>query len=209
MEATRASGIHRVQETRPRGDALARPSVLAMRRPHAVEIRETRGMGQSAQERHRRSGEDEMQRRLHRCMHQTARRTDRVQSQDSGMDSQNPDRRNESGNMATERRRHHRVGGRRRHCDEGRATGTGGYPKLTVGSLRASWEMGSPTTQARRAGNPAHGSQARNGRGLVCSCLYRSSDGDCTSEVTKHARNRACDETRRARARVDRARQIP
>ena len=42
----------------------------------------------------------------------------------------------------------------------------------------------------------------------LCSCLDRSPDGDCTSEVTKHARN-ACDETRGARARVDRARQIP
>ena len=43
----------------------------------------------------------------------------------------------------------------------------------------------------------------------LCSCLDRSPDGDCASEVTKHARNRACDETRGARARVCRARQIP
>ena len=69
------------------------------------------------------------------------------------------------------------------HGDGSRATGTRGYPLITVGTIRASWEMGDPTTQARRAGNPAHGSQARNGRGLVFMCLYRSPVGVCTSEV--------------------------
>ena len=166
VEAARTRGIHRVQEARPRGDALARPRMLRMRRPDSMEVREACGMGQSAEEKHGSGREDEVQRRLHRCMHQKARRTDRIQSQTGEVDSEDPKWRDESGHMATYRRRHHRVGGRQSHGDGSRATGTRGYPLITVGTLRASWEMGDPTTQARRAGNPAHGSQARNGRGL-------------------------------------------
>ena len=39
-----------------------------MRRPDSVEIREARGMGQSAEEKHGRGRENEAQRRLHRCI---------------------------------------------------------------------------------------------------------------------------------------------